>query len=80
MNNQLECFFLFLFLFSSNIKYIYDIPKPKSQTPKDSKRITTFIKSTASHQYQNHKLPSLNRKTKSISLFIGYSYGLGLNV
>ena len=32
MNNQLECFFLF----SSNIKYIYDIPTPKSQTPKDS--------------------------------------------
>ena len=54
MNNQLECFFLFLF--SSNIKYIYDILKPKSQTPKDSKRITTFIKSTASHQYQNHRL------------------------
>ena len=35
INNQLECFFLFLF--NSKIKYIYDIPKPKSQTPKDSK-------------------------------------------
>ena len=35
INNQLECFFFFLF--SSKIKYIYDIPKRKSQTPKDLK-------------------------------------------
>ena len=46
INNQLECFFFFFF--SSKIKYIYNFPKPKSQTPKDSKRIITFTKSTMS--------------------------------
>ena len=40
-NNQLEFFF-------SKTKYIYYFTKPKSQTPKDSKRITTFIKPTRS--------------------------------
>ena len=44
INNQLECFFFFFF-FSSKTKYIYKFPQPKSQTPKDSKRITTFTKS-----------------------------------
>ena len=46
INNQLECFFFFLF--SSKTKYIYDFPKPKSQTPKDSKQITAFTKSKMS--------------------------------
>ena len=44
INNQLECFFFF----SSKTKYIYDFPKPKSQTPKDSKLIITFTKSKMS--------------------------------
>ena len=44
INNQLE----FLFFFSSKTKYIYDFPKQKSQTSKNSKQITTFTKSTMS--------------------------------
>ena len=44
INNQLE----FLFFFSSKTKYIYDFPKQKSQTSKNSKQITTFTKSTIS--------------------------------
>ena len=44
INNQLE--FFFFFFFSSKTKYIYDFPKPKSQTSKDLKQITTFTKST----------------------------------
>ena len=47
INNQLE--FFFFFFFSSKTKYIYDFSKPKSQTSKDSKRITTFTKSTLSY-------------------------------
>ena len=35
INNQLEGFFFSLS--SSKIKYIYDFPTPKSQTPKNSK-------------------------------------------
>ena len=54
INNQLECFFLFFFSYKT--KYIYDFSKPKSQTPKDSKQITTFIKFTMS---------DFNIKTKS---------------
>ena len=46
INNQLEFFFFFFFFFSSKTKYIYDFPKPKSQTSKDLKQITTFTKST----------------------------------
>ena len=72
INNQLECFFFFLF--SSKIKYIYNIPKPKSQTPKDLKWITTFIKSTTSNfKSYRHWI----KKSKPLSLFIAYSYGLG---
>ena len=74
INNQLECFFFFLF--SSKIKYIYNIPKPKSQTPKDLKWITTFIKSTTSNfKSYRHWI----KKSKPLSLFIAYSYGLGSN-
>ena len=47
INNQLEGFFFFFI--SSKIKFIYNFPKPKSQTLKDSKRITTFTKSTTSN-------------------------------
>ena len=64
-NNQLD--FFFSFFFSSKTKYIYNFPKPKSQTPKDSKRITTFTKSTTSDFNINHsilttKYGDLNRK------------------
>ena len=45
INNQLECFFFFFF---SSKKYIYNFPKPKSQTSKNSKRIIIFTKSTMS--------------------------------
>ena len=44
INNQLEC----NFFFSSKTTYIYNFPKPKSQTLKDSKRIITFTKFTTS--------------------------------
>ena len=48
INNQLECFF-FSFSFSLVLKkYIYNFSKPKSQTPKDSKQIIIFTKSTMS--------------------------------
>ena len=67
INNQLDCFFFFFF--NSKIKYIYNFPKPKSQTPKDSKRIITFTKSIMSdfniktvsycHWIKKRKPPSL---------------------
>ena len=79
-------FFFFFFFFGSKTKFIYDFPKPKSQTPKDSKRITTFIKSTKSDftikiVSYHHSILLLKKKKKSkpLSLAVVYSYMLGSN-
>ena len=70
-------FFFFFFFFGSKTKFIYDFPKPKSQTPKDSKRITTFIKSTKSDftikiVSYHHSILLLKKKKKQAP-FLGRS-------
>ena len=68
--NQLEC--LFFFFFISKTKYIYDFSKPKSQTPKDSKWITTFTKSTTfDFNIKTVSFHHLNKKRQSP--FFGHS-------